>query len=107
MALNGEFHERLVEVIRVLILNFVRKQGKQNSWLKRFVLLKEYCINLVAVVLAYAISEKRKGLLFFFLEIKYSQKIWYGDFSTQFLRNFRDPDFPFLKGSGKYFGLRM
>lgn len=52
MVLNGEFHERLVEVIGVLILNFVRKQGNQNSWLERFVALKEYCINLVAVVLA-------------------------------------------------------
>lgn len=65
MALNGEFHERLVEVvIRVLILNFVRKQGKQNSWLERFAALKEYYINLVAVVLAYTISEKKIGLLF-------------------------------------------
>lgn len=48
----------------MLILNFVRKQGKQNSWLERFAALKEYYINLVAVVLAYTISEKKIGLLF-------------------------------------------
>lgn len=65
MALNGEFHESLVEVvIRALILNFVRKTGKQNSWLERFAALKEYYINLAAVVLAYTISEKKIGLLF-------------------------------------------
>lgn len=66
MVLNGEFHERLVEVIGVLILNFVRKQGNQNSWLERFVALKEYCINLVAVVLASKLWKKKIGLLLIF-----------------------------------------
>lgn len=33
------------------------------------------------------------------LETKYSQQRQYGDFSTDFLTDFMDPESPFLKGN--------